>query len=141
MVYNGVGFGLREVLSLRPCGPSLPLWRKRHLPRPGGVCLAEGGKRAAASPRSFLGSLWEGAAARRRLRERASPLPEVFLYYAAGWLSVSVESVPVLSLSAVDSDAMMSVTWLEPSRFSFFCASSASAIRPPICWMFGSVAV
>ena len=69
---KGVGFGLREVLSLRPCG---------------------------------------------RLRERASPLPEVFLYYAAGWLSVSVESVSVLSLSAVDSDAMMSVTWLEPSRF------------------------
>ena len=57
------------------------------------------------------------AAARRRLRESASPLPEVFLYYAAGWLSVSVESVSVLSLSAVDSDAMMSVTWLEPSRF------------------------
>ena len=73
--------------------------------------------RAAASPRSFLGSLCEGAAARRRLRERASPLPEVFLYYAAGWLSVSVESVSVLSLSAVDSDAMTSVTWLEPSRF------------------------
>ena len=36
---------------------------------------------------------------------------------------------------------MMSVTWLEPSRFSFFCASSAAAIRPPTCWMFGSVAV
>ena len=101
--------------------------------RCGGSPLAEGAK--------GLASLCEGAAARRRLRERASPLPEVFLYYAAGWLSVSVESVPVLSLSAVDSDAMMSVTWLEPSRFSFFCASSAAAIRPPICWMFGSVAV
>ena len=94
MVYNGVGFGLREVLSPTRCG---------------GSSLAEGAK--------GLGSLCEGAAARRRLRERASPLPEVFLYYAAGWLSVSVESVPVLSLSAVDSDAMMSVTWLEPSRF------------------------
>ena len=101
--------------------------------RCGGSPLAEGAK--------GLASLCEGAAARRRLRERASPLPEVFLYYAAGWLSVSVESVSVLSLSAVDSDAIMSVTWLEPSRFSFFCASSAAAIRPPICWMFGSVAV
>ena len=124
-----------------PAGHHSPSGASATSPVPGDVCLAEGGKRAAASPRSFLGSLWEGAAARRRLRERASPLPEVFLYYAAGWLSVSVESVPVLSLSAVDSDAMMSVTWLEPSRFSFFCASSASAIRPPICWMFGSVAV
>ena len=27
-----------------PAGPSLPLWRKRHLPRTGGACLAEGGK-------------------------------------------------------------------------------------------------
>ena len=73
--------------------------------------------------------------------EDLTTVTEVFLYYAAGWLSVSVESVSVLSLSAVDSDAMMSVTWLEPSRLSFFCASSASAIRPPICWIFGSVAV
>lgn len=41
----------------------------------------------------------------------------VLHYYAAGWLSVSAESVSVLSLSAVGSDAMTSVTWLEPSRF------------------------
>uniref|UniRef100_UPI0040279D2E hypothetical protein n=1 Tax=Gemmiger formicilis TaxID=745368 RepID=UPI0040279D2E len=27
-----------------PAGPPLPFWRKRHLPRVGGVCLAEGGK-------------------------------------------------------------------------------------------------
>ena len=27
-----------------PAGPLLPFWRKRHLPRFGGVCLAEGGK-------------------------------------------------------------------------------------------------
>ena len=26
-----------------PAGPLLPFWRKRHLPRIGGVCLAEGG--------------------------------------------------------------------------------------------------
>ena len=32
-----------KVLSLRPFGAPLPLWRKRHLPRIGGVCLAEGG--------------------------------------------------------------------------------------------------
>ena len=32
-----------KVLSLRPFGALFPLWRKRHLPRIGGVCLAEGG--------------------------------------------------------------------------------------------------
>ena len=30
--------------SSGPAGPPLPFWRKRHLPRVGGVCLAEGGK-------------------------------------------------------------------------------------------------
>ena len=39
---NISGYG--KVLSLRPYGPPLPFWRKRHLPRIGGVCLAEGGK-------------------------------------------------------------------------------------------------
>ena len=29
--------------GLRPFGAPFPLWRKRHLPRIGGVCLAEGG--------------------------------------------------------------------------------------------------
>ena len=38
---NISGYG--KVLSLRPFGAPLPLWRKRHLPRIGGVCLAEGG--------------------------------------------------------------------------------------------------
>ena len=40
-VQNISGYG--KVLSLRPFGAPLPLWRKRHLPRIGGVCLAEGG--------------------------------------------------------------------------------------------------
>ena len=41
---NISGYG--KVLSLRPFGAPLPLWRKRHLPpRIGGVCLAEGGQR------------------------------------------------------------------------------------------------
>ena len=31
-----------------------PLWRKRHLPRIGGVCLAEGGKEKRAPQGSFL---------------------------------------------------------------------------------------
>ena len=39
---NISGYG--KVLSLRPFGAPLPLWRKRHLPRIGGVCLAEGGQ-------------------------------------------------------------------------------------------------
>ena len=39
---NISGYG--KVLSLRPYGPPLPLWRNRHLPRIGGVCLAEGGQ-------------------------------------------------------------------------------------------------
>ena len=50
--------GYGEVLSLRPWGPPLPLWRERHLPRIGGVCLAEGGKRGGASgtpPPTLLG--------------------------------------------------------------------------------------
>ena len=35
----------REALSLRRLRAApLPFWRKRHLPRVGGVCLAEGGK-------------------------------------------------------------------------------------------------
>ena len=38
---NISGYG--KVLSLHPFGAPLPLWRKRHLPRIGGVCLAEGG--------------------------------------------------------------------------------------------------
>ena len=38
---NISGYG--KVLSLRPFGAPLPLWRKRHLSRIGGVCLAEGG--------------------------------------------------------------------------------------------------
>jgi len=38
---NISGYG--KVLSIRPFGAPLPLWRKRHLPRIGGVCLAEGG--------------------------------------------------------------------------------------------------
>ena len=38
---NISGYG--KVLSLRPFGTPLPLWRKRHLPRIGGVCLAEEG--------------------------------------------------------------------------------------------------
>ena len=38
---NISGYG--KVLSLRPFGAPLPLWRKRHLPRIGGVCLAEEG--------------------------------------------------------------------------------------------------
>ena len=38
---NISGYG--KVLSLRSFGAPLPLWRKRHLPRIGGVCLAEGG--------------------------------------------------------------------------------------------------
>ena len=38
---NISGYG--KTLSLRPFGAPLPLWRKRHLPRIGGVCLAEGG--------------------------------------------------------------------------------------------------
>jgi len=38
---NIAGYG--KVLSLRPFGAPLPLWRKRHLPRIGGVCLTEGG--------------------------------------------------------------------------------------------------
>ena len=50
---NISGYG--KVLSLRPFGAPLPLWRKRHLPRIGGVCLAEGGK--------ALGPLCEGAPA------------------------------------------------------------------------------
>ena len=37
---NISGYG--KVFSLRPFGAPLPLWRKRHLPRIGGVCLAEG---------------------------------------------------------------------------------------------------
>ena len=37
-VRNISGYG--KVLSLRPFGAPLPLWRKRHLPRIGGVCLA-----------------------------------------------------------------------------------------------------
>ena len=37
---NISGYG--KVLSLRPFGAPLPLWRKRHLSRIGGVCLAEG---------------------------------------------------------------------------------------------------
>ena len=40
-IRNISGYG--KVLSLRPFGAPLPLWRKRHLPRIGGVCLAEGG--------------------------------------------------------------------------------------------------
>ena len=32
-----------KFLSRRPFGAPLPLWRKRHLSRIGGVCLAEGG--------------------------------------------------------------------------------------------------
>ena len=40
---NISGYG--KVLSLRPFGAPLPLWRKRHLPRIGGACLAEGGQR------------------------------------------------------------------------------------------------
>ena len=40
---NISGYG--KVLSLRPFRAPLPLWRKRHLPRIGGVCLAEGGQR------------------------------------------------------------------------------------------------
>ena len=38
---NISGYG--KVLSLRPFGAPLPLWRKRHLPRIGGVYLAEEG--------------------------------------------------------------------------------------------------
>ena len=38
---NISGYG--KVLSLRPFGAPLPLWRKRHLPRIGGGCLAKGG--------------------------------------------------------------------------------------------------
>ena len=38
---NILGYG--KVLSLRPFGAPLSLWRKRHLPCIGGVCLAEGG--------------------------------------------------------------------------------------------------
>ena len=38
---NISGYG--KVLSRRHFGAPLPLWRKRHLPRIGGVCLAEGG--------------------------------------------------------------------------------------------------
>ena len=38
---NISGYG--KVLSLRHFGAPLPLWRKRPLPRIGGVCLAEGG--------------------------------------------------------------------------------------------------
>ena len=34
--------GYDKVLSLRPFETPLPLWRKRHLSRIGGVCLAEG---------------------------------------------------------------------------------------------------
>ena len=34
--------GYDKVLSLRPFEAPLPLWRKRHLSRIGGVCLAEG---------------------------------------------------------------------------------------------------
>ena len=48
---NISGYG--KVLSLRPFGAPLPLWRKRHLPRIGGVCLAEGGFRHA-DPSSLL---------------------------------------------------------------------------------------
>ena len=154
MVYNGVGFGLREVLSPTLCGGSPsgpgPSVASRHLPTPWGVTLAEGAKGLASlcetdSPDTGEVAVRpEGERWPRRAGGRepcGCPKHFLFTFYAAGWLSVSVESVSVLSLSAVDSDAMMSVTWLEPSRFSFFCASSASAIRPPICWMFGSVAV
>ena len=83
---------MREENGIRP-GGSLPHPLRREPPRSGG--------------QGALGSLCEGAAARRRLRERTSPLPEVFLFYAAGWLSASVLS---LSLSAAGSDAMTSVT-------------------------------
>ena len=38
---NISGYG--KVLSLPHFGAPLPLWRKRHLPRIRGVCLAEGG--------------------------------------------------------------------------------------------------
>ena len=38
---NISGYG--KVLSLRHFGAPLPLWCKRHLPRIGGVCLAEEG--------------------------------------------------------------------------------------------------
>ena len=48
MVYNGVGFGLREVLSPTRCGGSPsgpgPSVASRHLPTPWGVTLAEGAK-------------------------------------------------------------------------------------------------
>ena len=38
--------------GFRLYGAPLPLWRKRHLPRIGGVCLAEGGKKK--EPRGAL---------------------------------------------------------------------------------------
>ena len=47
-IRNISGYG--KVLSLRPYGAPLPLWRKRHLPRIGGGCLAEGGFRHAELP-------------------------------------------------------------------------------------------
>ena len=47
---NISGYG--KVLSLRHFGAPLPLWRKRHLPRIGGVCLAEGDKKK--EPRGAL---------------------------------------------------------------------------------------
>ena len=47
--------GSGKVLSLRPSGTPLSLWRKRRLPRVGGVCLAEGGKKAAHSTTSHPG--------------------------------------------------------------------------------------
>ena len=43
LLVDGIEYG--KVLSLRPFGAPLPLWRKRHLPRIGGACLAEGGQR------------------------------------------------------------------------------------------------
>ena len=135
MVYNGVGFGLREVLSPTRCGGSPLAEGAKGL---ASLCEADSPDTGEVAVRPE-GERWPRRAGGRE--PCGCPKHFLFTFYAAGWLSVSVESVSVLSLSAVDSDAMMSVTWLEPSRFSFFCASSAAAIRPPICWMFGSVAV
>ena len=64
-------------MEFSPSGlrPLLPFWRKRHLPRIGGVCLAEGGK----AP----GPLCEGAVAAATGGEnlaiaRSLPLHEAF---------------------------------------------------------------
>ena len=137
-----------EALSLRPFGPQLPLWRKRHLPRIGGVCLPEGGfltRGGTAFGGPFVGGYILSAARTPTKRELCGDVLENFLLYCRMpgsdwafifWLTFAggqtKSSRMGVKMSSRTPGSRASQPWMMPSVFSIVSPAVTSRTSSPM---------